>query len=60
VTIKDLQDAEVLRRRERRLLGMGFDPALACDVARTTLDLYKLGRLIGRGCPPGTAVAILR
>jgi hypothetical protein len=60
VTIKDLQNAEVLCWRERRLLGMGFDPELAYDAARTTLDLHELERLLGRGCPPKTAVAILR
>lgn len=59
MTIKDLQNAEVLWWRERPLLGMGFDPELAYDAARTTLDLHELGRLLGRGCPPPTAVAVL-
>jgi hypothetical protein len=39
---------------------MGFDPERASEVARTTLDLYELEHLVGRGCPPQTAVAILR
>jgi hypothetical protein len=57
VTIKDLKNAEVLRWREQRLLGMGFDPELAHDAARTTLDLHKLERLRARGCPPKTAAS---
>jgi hypothetical protein len=60
VTTKDLQNIGVVCWREQRLLDMGFDPKLACEVALTTLDLHELERLLGRGCPPPTAVAILR
>jgi hypothetical protein len=60
VTIEDLQNAEVLSWRELRLLGMGFDPERAYEIARTILDLHELERLLGRGCPPQTAVAVLR
>jgi hypothetical protein len=60
VTIEDLRDAEVLTWREQRLLAMGFDRRRAYDVARTTLDLYEIEDLPARGCPPLTAVAILR
>jgi hypothetical protein len=60
VTIEDLQNAEVLSWREQRLLRMGFDPERAHEVARTNLDLHELEPLLGRRCPPQTAVAILR
>jgi hypothetical protein len=59
VTIEDLQNTEVLSWREDRLLTMGFDPVGAYQVARTTLDLHELEHLLGRGCPPQIAVAIL-
>jgi hypothetical protein len=59
MTTKDLQNADVLRWREQRP-GMGFDPEPAHDAARTTLDLHELERLLERGRPPQTAVAILR
>jgi hypothetical protein len=60
MTIEDLETSEVLSWREDRLVRMGFEPERAYEVARTTLDLYKLEHLLGRGCPPQTAVAILR
>jgi hypothetical protein len=60
MTIEDLGNKEVLSWRERRLVMMGFDPERASEVARTTLDLHELEHLVGRGCPPQTAVAILR
>jgi hypothetical protein len=60
MTIEDLQDSEVLWWREKRLVAMGFDPTRASDIARTTLDLHELEHLLGGGCPPQTAVAILR
>jgi hypothetical protein len=60
VTIEDLENVEVLCWRQQRLVQMGFDPERAYDVAQTTLDLYELEYLLGRGCPPHTAVAILR
>ena len=60
MTIEDLQDSEVLWWREKRLVAMGLDPEWASDIARTTLDLYELEHLLGEGCPPQTAVAILR
>jgi hypothetical protein len=60
VTIEDLQNNEVLSWRQKRLVTMGFDPEHASEIARTTLDLYELEYLLGRGCQPHTAVAILR
>jgi hypothetical protein len=60
MTIEDLGNKEVLSWREQRLVMLGFDPERASEVARTTLDLYELEHLLGRGCPPQTAVAILR
>ena len=59
MTIEDLQNDEVLSWR-RRLVTMGFDPERASEIAQTTLDLYELEHLLGRGCPPHTAFAILR
>jgi hypothetical protein len=60
MTIEDLQNTDVLSWREQRLVMLGFDPERASEVARTTLDLHELEHLLGRGCPPRTAVAILR
>jgi hypothetical protein len=60
MTIEDLQNSEVLSWRRERLVTMGFDPGRASEIARTTLDLYELEHLLGRGCPPQTAIAILR
>jgi hypothetical protein len=60
MTIEDLKNNEVLSWRQKRLVMMGFDPEHATKVAHTTLDLYELERLLGRGCPPHTAVTILR
>jgi hypothetical protein len=60
VTTKDLQNTAVLCWREQRLLEMGLDPGLAREAALTTLDLHELEHLLGQGCPPPTAVAILR
>jgi hypothetical protein len=60
MTIEDLQNSEVLSWRQKRLVTMGFEPEHASEIAQTTLDLYELEHLLGRGCPPHTAVAILR
>ena len=60
MTIEDLQNDEVLSWRRWRLVTMGFDLERASEIAQTTLDLYELEHLLGRGCPPHTAVAILR
>jgi hypothetical protein len=60
MTIEDLQNNEVLSWRQKRLVTMGFEPEHASEIAQTTLDLYELEHLLGRGCPPHTAVAILR
>jgi hypothetical protein len=59
MTIEDLQSNEVLSWRQKRLVTLGFDPEHASEIAQTTLDLYELEHLLGRGCPPHTAVAIL-
>lgn len=60
MTTKDLQNTGVLCWREQRLRETGFDRELAREVALTTLDLHELEHLLNRGCPPPTAVAILR
>jgi hypothetical protein len=51
---------KVLSWREDRLLAMGFDPVRALDIARTILDVHQLEDLLGRGCPPQTALAIVQ
>jgi hypothetical protein len=60
VTIEDLENNEVLAWREQRLATMGFEPSWAHDIARTMLDVHALEHLLGRGCPPRTALAILQ
>lgn len=60
MTIEGLRNDEVLSWREDRLLAMGFDSERAYDIARSTLDLHQLEDLLGRGCPPHTALAIVR
>jgi len=60
MTMEDLQNSDVLYWREDRLVTMGFDPGRAYELARTILDIHELEHLLARGCPPQTAVAILR
>jgi hypothetical protein len=60
MTTEDLRSNEVLSWREDRLLAMGFDPVPAFDIAHTILDLHQLEDLLGRGCPPQTAIAIVQ
>ena len=60
MTTKDLQNTGALYWREQRLRETGFDPEQTREVALTTGDLHRLERLLERGCPPPTAVAILR
>jgi hypothetical protein len=60
MTSGDIQNDKVLSWREDRLLAMGFDPVRAFDIACTILDLHQLEDLLGRGCPPQTALAIVQ
>ena len=44
--------------RTERLVGLGYDPREAASLAFSEVDLHELERLIGKGCPPATAVRI--
>ena len=60
MTLEDLENIEVISWRELRLVSMGLGWERAYEIARTTVDLYELERLLERGCPAQTAVSILR
>lgn len=48
----------VLRWRTERLVALGYDLREATFLAISQIDVHELERLIGRGCPPATAVRI--
>lgn len=48
----------VLGWRTERLVGLGYDLPEAASLALSEVDLHELERLIGKGCPPATAVRI--
>jgi hypothetical protein len=56
----DTLDAEliVMRWRIERLVGLGYEPPEAASLAISEVDIHDLERLIGKGCPPATAVRI--
>ena len=51
-------DLIVLRWRTERLVALGYDLREATFLAISQIDVHELERLIGRGCPPETAVRI--
>jgi hypothetical protein len=51
-------DLNVLRWRTERLVALGYDLREAAFLAISQIDVHELERLIGRGCPPKTAVRI--
>ena len=53
------EDARVLRWRLEQAIRLGFELAPAALLADSSADLNVLRRLISRGCPHDTAVAIL-
>jgi hypothetical protein len=55
----DAETAGLVWWRKQRLLEMGFDHRQSYDIAKMVLNLHHLERLLERGCPPLTAVAIL-
>ena len=55
----DPETAGIVWWRKQRLLEMGFDHPQSYDIAKKALNLYHLERLLERGCPPLTALAIL-
>jgi hypothetical protein len=54
------EERRLLEWRLRQLLRLGVSPLLAEIAAPGRLDLHELERLIERGCPPDTAVEIMR
>jgi len=52
------EELGVLRWRTRRLVGLGYEPEETARLAFSSVDIHELERLIGNGCPPGTAVRI--
>ena len=50
----------LLRRRMRHLGSIGFSRSRAAELAVSGIDVGKLEHLVGLGCPPETAVAIIR
>ena len=51
-------DLTVLRWRTERLLALGYELREAAFLAISRVDIHELERLIGKGCPPATAVRI--
>jgi hypothetical protein len=45
--------------RRARLLDVGFEPALARELADGRVDLHELIGLVESGCPPHLAARIL-
>jgi len=56
----DTLDAElsVMGWRTERLVELGYEPPEAASLAISEVDIHELERLIGKGCPPATAVRI--
>ena len=48
----------VMRWRTERLVGLGYGLQEAASLAISEVDVHELERLIGKGCPPATAVRI--
>jgi len=51
-------DLRVLRWRTERLVAIGYERREAAFLADSQVDIHELERLIGKGCPPETAVQI--
>jgi len=51
-------DLRLLRWRTEYLIALGFALREAAFLAVSRVDIHELERLIGRGCPPETAVRI--
>ncbi len=51
-------DLRVLRWRSERLVALGYERREAALLAVSPVDIHELERLIGKGCPPETAVQI--
>ena len=51
-------DLTVVRWRTERLIALGYELREAAFLAISRVDIHELERLIGKGCPPATAVRI--
>ena len=51
-------DLTVVRWRTERLIALGYELRQAAFLAISRVDIHELERLIGKGCPPATAVRI--
>ena len=51
-------DLSVVRWRTERLIALGYELREAAFLAISRVDIHELERLIGKGCPPATAVRI--
>ena len=58
--IDETEAEAILRWRFEELLRAGYDPGAAIVVAsHVDVDLHDAATLVGRGCPPETALRIL-
>ena len=58
--IDETEAEAILRWRFEELLRAGYDPGAALVVAsHVDVDLHDAATLVGRGCPPETALRIL-
>jgi hypothetical protein len=48
----------VMDWRTERLVGLGYNLPEAASLVLSEVDVHELERLIGKGCPPTTAVRI--
>lgn len=51
-------ELSILRWRTERLIALGYEFREAAFLALSQVDIHELERLIGKGCPPETAVRI--
>jgi hypothetical protein len=51
-------ELSILRWRTERLVELGYELRQAAFLALSQVDVHELERLIGKGCPPETAVRI--
>lgn len=56
----EAEDERVTAWRAEMFLRLGLPPDLACELAQAAVDHHTLDQLLKSGCPPETAVRILR
>ena len=58
--IDETEAEAILRWRFEELMRAGYDPGAALVIAsHVDVDLHGAAALVGRGCPPETALRIL-